>query len=198
MTAQILELSGKTEDARNEMYRLHNESSSAKSEARSMESYRESLEKRRQQLLSEGEESEHNTKEYQKNRETEYRIEKENTEKAERLKQEISQAKQQVSSLQHEISIISKSNDDARIKGSQLSARKKTIEEMEHNYEGYNGAVRFVMKAGITGIEGVVGDLMEAPAGYETALETALGGALQNIVCRKDQDAKKAIGCAEK
>lgn len=49
------------------------------------------------------------------------------------------------------------------------------------------------MKAGITGIEGVVGDLMEAPAGYETALETALGGALQNIVCRKDQDAKKAI-----
>lgn len=193
VTAQILELSGKTEDARNEMYRLHNESSSAKSEARSMESYRESLEKRRQQILSEGEESEHNTKEYQKNRETEYRIKKENTEKAERLKQEIFQAKQQVSSLQHEISIISKSNDDARIKGSQLSARKKTIEEMEHNYEGYNGAVRFVMKAGITGIEGVVGDLMEAPAGYETALETALGGALQNIVCRKDQDAKKAI-----
>ncbi len=29
---------------------------------------------------------------------------------------------------------------------SQLNARKKTIEEMENNYEGYNGAVRFVMK----------------------------------------------------
>ena len=76
---------------------------------------------------------------------------------------------------------------------SQLAARKKTIEEMEHNYEGYNGAVRFVMKAGMPGIEGVVGDLMKAPAGYETALETALGGAMQNIVCQKDGHAKEAI-----
>ena len=64
---------------------------------------------------------------------------------------------------------------------------------MEHNYEGYNGAVRFVMKAGMPGIEGVVGDLMKAPAGYETALETALGGAMQNIVCQKDGHAKEAI-----
>ena len=43
------------------------------------------------------------------------------------------------------------------------------------------------------GIEGVVGDLMKAPAGYETALETALGGAMQNIVCQKDGHAKEAI-----
>ena len=64
---------------------------------------------------------------------------------------------------------------------------------MEHNYEGYNGAVRYIMKAAPAGIEGVVGDLMKAPAGYETALETALGGAMQNIVCRKDAHAKEAI-----
>lgn len=80
-----------------------------------------------------------------------------------------------------------------RIRVSQLTARKKTIEEMEHNYEGYNGAVRYIMKAAPAGIEGVVGDLMKAPAGYETSLETALGGAMQNIVCRKDAHAKEAI-----
>ena len=91
------------------------------------------------------------------------------------------------------ISEEAKKLDDTRIRVSQLAARKKTIEEMEHNYEGYNGAVRFVMKAGMPGIEGVVGDLMKAPAGYETALETALGGAMQNIVCQKDGHAKEAI-----
>ena len=69
----------------------------------------------------------------------------------------------------------------------------KTIEEMEHNYEGYNGAVRFLMKAGIPGIKGVVADLMKVPSGMEVAVETALGAGMQNIVCGKDADAKKAI-----
>ena len=52
---------------------------------------------------------------------------------------------------------------------SQLNARKKTIEEMENNYEGYNGAVRFVMKSGLRGIEGVAAELMEVPRGFEVA-----------------------------
>lgn len=126
VTTQILELSGKTEDARNEMYRLHNESSSAKSEARSMESYRESLEKRDSSYFPRAEEGEHNTKEYQKNRETESRIEQEKYEEGRETETgNFPNAKQQVSSLQREISILSKSNDDARIKGSQLSARKR-------------------------------------------------------------------------
>ena len=103
------------------------------------------------------------------------------------------QLKQERADLMRVISEEAKKLDDTRIRVSQLAARKKTIEEMEHNYEGYNGAVRFVMKAGMPGIEGVVGDLMKAPAGYETALETALGGAMQNIVCQKDGHAKEAI-----
>lgn len=101
--------------------------------------------------------------------------------------------RQERAALLQEISETSKQLDDMRIRVSQLTARKKTIEEMEHNYEGYNGAVRYIMKAAPAGIEGVVGDLMKAPAGYETALETALGGAMQNIVCRKDAHAKEAI-----
>lgn len=64
---------------------------------------------------------------------------------------------------------------------------------MEHNYEGYNGAVRYIMRSRLPGIRGVVADLMQVPAGYEVAVETALGGAMQNIVCEKDTDAKAAI-----
>ena len=75
----------------------------------------------------------------------------------------------------------------------QLSARKKTIEEMESNYEGYNNAVRFIMKSDLGGIHGVVADLVKVPEGYETAMETALGAALQNIVCDDDNSAKKAV-----
>ncbi|MDQ9889734.1 hypothetical protein, partial [Acinetobacter pittii] len=34
---------------------------------------------------------------------------------------------------------------------------------------------------------------MEVPKGYELAMETALGGTMQNIVCEDDGTAKKAV-----
>ena len=49
------------------------------------------------------------------------------------------------------------------------------------------------MRSGIRGIEGVVGEMIKVPAGFETAIETALGAAMQNIVVEDDICAKKAI-----
>ena len=74
-----------------------------------------------------------------------------------------------------------------------LSARKKTIEEMENNYEGYSGGVKFIMNAAVPGVNGVVAELIQVPKGYETAIETALGVTMQNIVCEDDISAKVAI-----
>ena len=64
---------------------------------------------------------------------------------------------------------------------------------MENNYEGYNYAVKYIMRSRLSGIRGVVAELMEVPAGYETAVETALGAQMQNIICDDDAGAKKAI-----
>jgi chromosome segregation protein len=75
----------------------------------------------------------------------------------------------------------------------QLTSRKKTIEEMESNYEGYNAGVRALMKQKLPGIDGVVAELMDVPKGYETAIETALGATLQNVICADDDSAKRAI-----
>lgn len=80
-----------------------------------------------------------------------------------------------------------------KLKSEQLLSRKKTIEEMEANYEGYNYGVKYIMKSRINGIRGVVGELMLVPEGLETAIETALGGNLQNIICDSDSEAKKSI-----
>ncbi|MDR3242594.1 MAG: AAA family ATPase, partial [Clostridiales Family XIII bacterium] len=59
---------------------------------------------------------------------------------------------------------LGKEHESARMLFERLLARKKTIEEMESNYEGYSFGVRSVMRAGIPGLHGVVADLMEAPA----------------------------------
>lgn len=193
VTARMLELSNCVEDMRSEMFSQHSRAASKKSEAGSMESYRDSMQKRREQLLAEDAEITESTLRQQESRQKDLAAKKEAEDAVCQLENAAKDMQERIRRLTGEIAASARSLDDLRIRISQLSARKKTMEEMEHNYEGYNGAVRFIMKAELPGIEGVAGDLIKAPAGYETALETALGGALQNIICRKDDHAKQAI-----
>ena len=85
-----------------------------------------------------------------------------------------------------------------RVRYGELTARKRALEEMQAAYEGFGGAVKFIMGEHLAGVHGVVADLIEVPKGYETAIETALGSALQNVVCEDDATAKKAVGLLKK
>lgn len=75
--------------------------------------------------------------------------------------------------------------------------RAKLLEDLERNLEGFGQSVKVVMKeAGrglLSGICGPVSRILKVPGEYAVALETALGGAMQNIVVETEQDAKSAI-----
>ena len=75
--------------------------------------------------------------------------------------------------------------------------RIRLLTEMEKEYEGFNKAVKTVMQAAekntLRGVHGPVAGLMTTKQEYAVALETALGGALQNIVVDREEDAKAAI-----
>ncbi len=188
-----LEITEAVENAKNEMFALHSKVSAKRSEVKSMDSYRDSLARRKAQLLSEGAEIEENSKAFTEAAER-GKLKKAETENNIReTADKLTAAKKLQAAINDELRGLSKHGEDVRIRVGQLTARKKTIEEMENNYEGYNGAVRFIMKSGIRGIEGVVAELMKVPAGLEIAVETALGGSMQNIVCQKDANAKEAI-----
>jgi chromosome segregation protein len=78
----------------------------------------------------------------------------------------------------------------------QAKSRKEMLEEMEEDYSGFFQGVKEVLKARgkkLHGIEGAVAELVTVPKEYETALETALGGALQHIVVDTEQNARTAI-----
>ena len=66
---------------------------------------------------------------------------------------------------------------------------------MEREYEGFSRAVKAVMQAGrnLGGIHGPVANLMRTEGTYSLAIEIALGGALQNIVVDREEDARNAI-----
>ncbi|MCL6572020.1 MAG: chromosome segregation protein SMC [Bacillus sp. (in: Bacteria)] len=78
----------------------------------------------------------------------------------------------------------------------QAKSRKEILEEMEEDYAGFFQGVKEVLKArgrDLVGIEGAVAELVTVPKEYETALETAFGGALQHIIVDTEQHARSAI-----
>lgn len=198
IAAEMASLSEKEDAVKDELFRLSGEVTRAGSEISSMERLGETLTRRREALLQEQETGSSGSRKSQDDLE---RARSARQERAETLEEQRQRQKQLQLKLQDSQTVEKKLRreiEEGRIQLGQLSARSKTIEEMEHNYEGYNGAVRFIMKSGLRGIRGVVADLINVPEGYETAIETALGGSLQNIVCNEDADAREAIRSLKK
>ncbi|GIP36769.1 chromosome partition protein Smc [Paenibacillus sp. J31TS4] len=84
-----------------------------------------------------------------------------------------------------------------------LLSRKDTMKEMQDDYDGFQHGVKEVLKAakrpdGLRGIHGAVAELVTVPAEIELAVETALGGALQNIVVENEADGRTAIAFLKK
>ena len=71
----------------------------------------------------------------------------------------------------------------------------ESLRNLAERYDGYGGSIRRVMEVRdrIFGIHGVVADIISTEKEYETAIETALGGSIQNIVTDSEQTAKQLI-----
>lgn len=78
-----------------------------------------------------------------------------------------------------------------------LISRKDTMKEMANDYDGFMHGVKEVLKAkdrgDLIGIQGAVAELIKVPEHVETAVETALGGALQHIVVDDEASGRDAI-----
>ncbi|HCT65320.1 MAG TPA: chromosome segregation protein SMC [Lachnospiraceae bacterium] len=79
----------------------------------------------------------------------------------------------------------------------ECKSKFKVLSEMKNDYDGFFKSVKSILKLrgthGFMGICGAVGELISVEQKYETAIEIAIGGALQNVVTENEQDAKIAI-----
>lgn len=75
------------------------------------------------------------------------------------------------------------------------SSRLESLKNIAERYDGYGNSIRRVMeqKDNTPGILGVVADLIKVEKAYEVAIETALGGNIQNIVTDTEETAKYQI-----
>ncbi|MCH5281652.1 MAG: chromosome segregation protein SMC [Lachnospiraceae bacterium] len=120
----------------------------------------------------------------------------------EKINEEINQLNEKQSSLEernHEITDELSAKDqklrDTQVLYHQEKSKLDAINNLTERYEGYGSSIRKVMeqKESNKGIIGVVADIIKVDAKYETAIETALGGNIQNIVTDDEETAKKMI-----
>lgn len=77
-----------------------------------------------------------------------------------------------------------------------LKAQKESLESLAEDYAGYFQGVREVLRAKksfLPGIEGAVAELIDVPKELETAIEIALGSAVQHVIVQSEEDGRKAI-----
>ncbi|MBL8025575.1 MAG: chromosome segregation protein SMC [Fibrobacteres bacterium] len=76
-----------------------------------------------------------------------------------------------------------------------ISDEKKLefFEDMARNHEGYKGAVSSVLKEGISGIKGIVADIIDVNPDHVTAVEAALGSRVQYILADSEEAAREAV-----
>jgi len=74
-------------------------------------------------------------------------------------------------------------------------SKAESLRNISERYDGYGGGIRRVMeqKEKEPGIIGVVADIFEVEKQYEIAIETALGGNIQNIVTDTEATAKRMV-----
>lgn len=97
--------------------------------------------------------------------------------------------------LQEEHLKITNEINKKKEKYHRIRSNYETMRNMAERYDGYGFGIKKVMEQqDVTpGIIGVVADILKVEKKYETAIETALGGSIQNIVTNTQETAKRMI-----
>ena len=102
---------------------------------------------------------------------------------------------EELSLMKEDLSSKDQKLRDTQVKYHQEKSKLEALSNLTERYEGYGGSVKRVMeqKTKEKGIIGVVADIIKVDPKYETAIETALGGNIQNIVTDDEETAKRMI-----
>lgn len=116
---------------------------------------------------------------------------------AESTKDELESKK---AAIHSEIVRFSKVASELQMKYQSESAKLTSLKDLAEKYDGYGIAIKKIMETRdrIGGIHGVVADIVRASKKYEVAIETALGGRIQNVVIDSENTAKVLIDYLKK
>ncbi len=115
--------------------------------------------------------------------------------------EELGHSLEKIEQSKQKLEALLKANADqyALLSEGELKIDKKLllINDMERNMEGYSRGVKSILEAAhkgkLSGVKGLVGEVIDVPLGLETAIETALGRKMENIIVKNSESARQAI-----
>ena len=116
--------------------------------------------------------------------------------KLEDINNSIEESNTSVTQLKDEIAEKNSELDKLTQNYHREKSRLESLINITERYDGYGNSIKKIMelKDSNPGILGVIADIVKVEKQYETAIETALGGTIQNIVTDKESTAKELIG----
>ena len=115
------------------------------------------------------------------------------------LKDELSQMQNEKAKNNDKLNDLYKNRENISKNLNDFSSRFRILSELEKDYEGYYESVKSILRQKeknnplFANVRGAVGELIDVEQRYEVAVETALGGSVQNIITKTEKDAGKVI-----
>lgn len=121
-------------------------------------------------------------------------------EREERTRGWLDRSSEEYNLISEEVKRLNRAINDRQQEYHRNSTKLESLRNIAERYEGYGQSVKKVMETRdrVHGIRGVVADLIKTDREYETAVETALGGSLQNIVTDSEETAKILVDYLKK
>lgn len=200
ITASLSHLESEIESSKNEIIQLLNQRASTKGKLQRYDTMLEQINIRKAQvsqkvltLKSEEAEQSDVLKEYKSRYE-------EITAQIEALLSESHTYEEEVNKIQQQLTEENKRSETGQTAYHREASRLESLKNITERYDGYGNSIRRVMeqKEKENGLLGVVADIIKVEKSYETAIETALGGSIQNIVTEDENTAKRMIDFLKK
>lgn len=193
---KIEELNNRIEDGKNTIIGELNQRATIKSRAGRLDTMLEQVNIRKAELNSRILRAKSDEAQRQENIKKLEKSFQEITEGLQKLNTEQSDREKELAGIRQELT-----ERDEKLRADQAAfhqekSRLEALSGITERYEGYGGSVKKVMeqRESVKGIIGVVADIIQVDQKYETAIETALGGNIQNVVTDNEETAKKMIG----
>lgn len=192
---KIMLLDQKIENAKSQMILTMNEKASLAARQQRYEAMMEQVQVRRSEVVQKllKSKSDESVQEEQKKEEIKKLEEVKDRLKALAEAQDSSTGR--IGELESEVSRLTRNLNLKQQEYRADDTKLESLKNLAERYDGYGNSIRRVMevRSRVRGIHGVVADIITTQKEYETAIETALGGSIQNIVTDSETTAKQLI-----
>ena len=193
--SQIAEETMEIEQSKEEIMRLLNNRASTQAKIQHFDTTQQQITTRRAQIHREILEVSSEAEQYGRELEQQRRGFEEITAEIQAFQDLISVNEQNIAEFQRQLDEKQEKLRVGQTAYHRESSRLESLKNITERYDGYGNSIRRVMscKDREKGLIGVVADIIKVEKEYEIAVETALGGSIQNIVTDDEETAKRMI-----